>query len=50
VGTDTDAVVAAASELLTDAEAYDAMATAANPFGDGSSARRIVEILARDLA
>jgi len=50
VGTGTDAVVAAASELLTDAEAYDAMATAANPFGDGSSARRIVEILARDLA
>src|SRR5205807_1769314 len=45
VGTQVEAVVAAADELLTDRGAYDAMARATNPYGDGQSARRIREIL-----
>ena len=32
-------------ELLTDASAYDAMAHAANPYGDGKASRRIVAAL-----
>src|SRR5262249_24987509 len=35
VGTRTEAIVAAATELLTDPAAYDAMARAVNPYGDG---------------
>jgi UDP-N-acetylglucosamine 2-epimerase (non-hydrolysing) len=31
--------------LLDDKAAYEAMAQAHNPFGDGHSARRIVELL-----
>lgn len=42
VGTDRRAIVAAASELLTDTAAYDKMARAGNPFGDGHAAARIV--------
>src|SRR5207244_13185977 len=45
VGTQTEAIVAAATELLTDAGAYDAMARAVNPYGDGKSAVRIREIV-----
>jgi UDP-N-acetylglucosamine 2-epimerase (non-hydrolysing) len=36
-------IVAQASQLLTDAAAYQAMATATNPYGDGHAAGRIVE-------
>lgn len=43
VGTETDKVVAAAEELLTDNKAYNKMAQAANPYGDGEAARRIVD-------
>ena len=46
VGTDPDRIVAEANRLLDDAGAYAAMARAHNPFGDGHSARRIVELLA----
>ena len=46
VGTDADRIVAEAEHLLDDPEAYAAMARAHNPFGDGSSAARIVELLA----
>ncbi len=42
VGTDETALVAAATELLDDPAAYEAMARAANPFGDGHAAERIV--------
>jgi UDP-N-acetylglucosamine 2-epimerase (non-hydrolysing) len=42
IGTDSAALVAAASELLTDAQAYNAMAQARNPFGDGQASERIV--------
>ena len=42
VGTDEAGLVAAATELLDDRAAYEAMAKAANPFGDGKAAERIV--------
>jgi UDP-N-acetylglucosamine 2-epimerase (non-hydrolysing) len=46
VGTDADRIVAEAERLLDDEAAYVAMARAHNPFGDGRSAARIVELLA----
>lgn len=47
VGTDADRIVAEATRLLDDPAAYAAMARAHNPFGDGQSCGRIVELLAR---
>jgi UDP-N-acetylglucosamine 2-epimerase (non-hydrolysing) len=46
VGTDADAIVTEAERLLDDEAAYSTMARAHNPFGDGKSAGRIVELLA----
>jgi len=46
VGTDPDRIVAEASRLLCDKEAYARMAQVHNAFGDGNSAARIVELLA----
>ncbi|MBC5797328.1 UDP-N-acetylglucosamine 2-epimerase (non-hydrolyzing) [Sphaerospermopsis sp. LEGE 00249] len=45
VGTETESIVTAASELLTNPEAYTAMANAINPFGDGHAAERILQIV-----
>lgn len=45
VGTNSTQIVAATSLLLSDAVAYQAMATAINPFGDGQAAERILEIV-----
>lgn len=45
VGTDPATVVAAAATLLSDPAAYQAMATAANPFGDGHASERIVKLV-----
>lgn len=45
VGTDIAAILCAASELLNDAGAYERMARAANPYGDGHAGERIVEAL-----
>lgn len=42
IGTSTAAIVREVSRLLTSAEAYTAMSTATNPYGDGTAARRIV--------
>jgi UDP-N-acetylglucosamine 2-epimerase len=42
VGTGTETLIAAASELLDSAAAYGRMAQAVNPFGDGKAAERIV--------
>ncbi|MEB3361994.1 MAG: UDP-N-acetylglucosamine 2-epimerase (non-hydrolyzing) [Synechococcaceae cyanobacterium] len=42
IGTDSAAILAAVTELLTNAEAYAAMAQARNPFGDGQASERIV--------
>lgn len=45
IGTDTQSICREAIRLLDDQEAYGAMAKAANPFGDGFAAKRIVEHL-----
>jgi UDP-N-acetylglucosamine 2-epimerase (non-hydrolysing) len=45
VGTDTDRIVAETYRLLDDAAAYDQMAGALNPYGDGRAAERIVDAL-----
>ncbi|MBG1267378.1 non-hydrolyzing UDP-N-acetylglucosamine 2-epimerase [Nostoc sp. WHI] len=45
VGTVSQNIFAAASELLSDQAAYEAMANAINPFGDGHAAERILEIV-----
>jgi len=42
VGTDRRNIVAEASRLLTDGAAYERMARARNPYGDGRAAERIV--------
>jgi len=47
VGTDVEQIVNGAAELLTDRGAYDAMAQATNPYGDGHACRRIVKAIAR---
>lgn len=49
VGTDTDRIVAKATQLLADRPSYEAMARATSPYADGTAARRIVDILAREL-
>jgi UDP-N-acetylglucosamine 2-epimerase (non-hydrolysing) len=45
VGTDADRIESEVRRLLDDPAAYSAMAHAANPFGDGHAAERIVEAL-----
>jgi len=47
VGADAERVVAEASRLLDDPSAFNAMAVAHNPYGDGTASRRIADILAR---
>ncbi len=49
VGTDAATIVTEISTLLDDTEAYEAMARAHNPFGDGHSSARIVELLANEI-
>jgi UDP-N-acetylglucosamine 2-epimerase (non-hydrolysing) len=49
VGTDADRIVSEISTLLDDKAAYEAMARAHNPFGDGHAARRIVEIIGNEV-
>ena len=44
-GTDEDQVFRLANELLCDQKAYEEMAHAANPYGDGEASRRIVEAI-----
>ena len=48
VGTDPDEIFNNASRLLEDPDAHQAMARAANPYGDGRAAQRIVSILLQD--
>jgi UDP-N-acetylglucosamine 2-epimerase (non-hydrolysing) len=45
VGTQTQRIVEAARRLLEDERAYQQMACAANPFGDGHAAERIVKAI-----
>ncbi|MEP7221530.1 MAG: UDP-N-acetylglucosamine 2-epimerase (non-hydrolyzing) [Novosphingobium sp.] len=49
VGTDSDRIVTEIFTLLDDKAAYEKMARAHNPFGDGQTARRIVELLADEI-
>ncbi|WP_040287767.1 MULTISPECIES: non-hydrolyzing UDP-N-acetylglucosamine 2-epimerase [Sporosarcina] len=44
-GTDEDTIFRLADELLSDQAAYEAMAKASNPYGDGKASQRIVEAL-----
>ena len=46
VGTDPARIVSEIFTLLDDKHAYAAMARAHNPFGDGTSAQRIMELIA----
>jgi UDP-N-acetylglucosamine 2-epimerase (non-hydrolysing) len=45
VGTNTETIVGETRRLLDDPEAYRRMAQAANPYGDGQAARRIVKAI-----
>lgn len=50
VGTDTATIVQTATELLSSPAAYQHMAQAVNPFGDGQAAQRILQIVRTALA
>lgn len=49
VGTDRAAIVREANRLLDDTAAFDAMARAHNPYGDGKAADRIRDILKQEI-
>ena len=50
VGSDEDTIVTEASRLLDDSGAYEAMARAHNPFGDGNSRERLARIVLETFA
>jgi UDP-N-acetylglucosamine 2-epimerase (non-hydrolysing) len=45
VGTDAERIVKSVAQLLDEPETYRKMASAPNPFGDGTAARQIVDAL-----
>ena len=47
VGVDPDAIVAGVTELITDPAAYEAMARAANPYGDGQASYKVAAVIDR---
>ncbi len=47
VGTDEETIYQNFEKLLTDKAAYDSMAKASNPYGDGFACKRIADILCR---
>ena len=47
VGANTDAITHEVNRLLDDRSAYESMAKAHNPYGDGTASRQIAEIVAR---
>ncbi len=49
VGIDEETIFAEAENLIDNAETYNKMAHAVNPYGDGHASRRIVEIIIKDL-
>jgi UDP-N-acetylglucosamine 2-epimerase (non-hydrolysing) len=49
VGTDARAIVTELSTLLDDKAAYEAMARAHNPFGDGTASAQIAELIANEV-
>ena len=50
VGTDTALILAEANRLLDDSAAYEAMARAHNPYGDGQAGRRIAGMISAHFA
>lgn len=46
VGTDSRVIVSEVNRLLDDVDAYDAMSKAQNPYGDGTAARKIADVIA----
>ena len=50
VGTDPAEIVSSVEELLTDADCYQRMAAATNPYGDGTAAEKIVQFLSARLS
>ena len=49
VGTDMENIINSSARLLDDADAYNKMATAINPYGDGTASKQIAEILKENL-
>jgi len=49
VGTDPQKIVDEMSRLITDPQAYDQMARAHNPYGDGHATERIIAVCRRSL-
>ena len=49
IGTDSDRILTEAGKLLSDAAAYQEMAGAISPFGDGQASNRIVKLVAEYL-
>ena len=49
VGTDEETIYTEFSRLLTDKDAYNVMAHASNPYGDGFACKRIADILEKSL-
>ena len=49
VGTNPDNIFKFASKLLTDKNFYESMTTGTNPFGDGNSSERILQICLKNL-
>ena len=49
VGTDRETVYQETLKLLEDKQAYQKMAQAVNPYGDGHASERIADILAQNL-
>ena len=45
VGTEEETIYREFTKLLTDAEAYDSMSKASNPYGDGHASERIADVL-----
>jgi UDP-N-acetylglucosamine 2-epimerase (non-hydrolysing) len=45
IGTEQDGIVEAARNLLDSQEAYDKMAFAVNPFGDGQASKKIISAI-----
>ena len=49
IGTNSNGIFKAAQDVLDNYAAYQEMATAINPFGDGQAAKRIVETICKNL-
>ena len=49
VGTDARAITESVTSLLDDRKAYQKMANATNPYGDGFAASRILEIILKQV-